>query len=725
MLARRQESARLLVVGSYRSVDVIVAGHPLRALIQELRVRRQCEDIALAFLREPHVAAYLAQRFGGHAFPPELARAVHQRTDGNPLFMVRVVDELVALRVLEAEDGRWRLRRPLDEIARAVPESLRLLVEKQIARLEPEAQRLLEVASVLGSEFTVASVAAGLAKDSLAVEECCDELARQGQFLAASELFTRPDGTQVARYRFTHSLYPSVLTDRVSAARRLRLHQRLGEWLEQTYGAHAGVIETQMAHHFEEAGDYGRAIEHLRRAADRDVRRWAHQEAAARLTHAVALADHLPPADAAAVYPLLLDQLGRVRRGLGDLPGTLQACETLAAWARDHGEIGWEASAVLHRATVLAWVDSEGSRVASMEGMTLSQRVDDPLLRANAQGHVVYWQLYLHGARVADVRMAEEIVAAARIAGDRELLAQSTVVVALLQLARSDLRAAAQTAAEGIEIARDVGNAYMCLWCYTMRVDALLQLGEWGVALAAIDEGLRIGAQNHFTSLLRSEAASLHNEAFDFAGAAAIAREELLQEALTDAARQSAMFELAFALLGLGKLDEAYATFTAPQLARAAEGPAMPWSWQLRLRQGLAQVWLARGDLDRARGEAEALQALAATADEPRPRAEAARLLAEIALQGGHLSDAEVHLGEARAAIEACELPLVEWRIAATAARVHDRQRRRADAQAARLRAAALVNQLADSLPPGHELRRSFLEHPAVREVLRPRAAAR
>src|SRR5881296_3424047 len=59
MLGRRQESARLLVVGSYRPVDAIVTGHPLRALIQELRVRRQCEDIALPFLREQHVAAYL------------------------------------------------------------------------------------------------------------------------------------------------------------------------------------------------------------------------------------------------------------------------------------------------------------------------------------------------------------------------------------------------------------------------------------------------------------------------------------------------------------------------------------------------------------------------------------------------------------------------------------------------------------------------------------------
>src|SRR5262245_58334077 len=34
MLARRQEAARLLVVGSYRSVDVIVKAHPLRALVQ-------------------------------------------------------------------------------------------------------------------------------------------------------------------------------------------------------------------------------------------------------------------------------------------------------------------------------------------------------------------------------------------------------------------------------------------------------------------------------------------------------------------------------------------------------------------------------------------------------------------------------------------------------------------------------------------------------------------
>lgn len=62
-----RESARLLIVGRYRPADVIVSGHPLRALVQELRVRRQCEDIALDLLGEADVAAYLAQRFGEHA----------------------------------------------------------------------------------------------------------------------------------------------------------------------------------------------------------------------------------------------------------------------------------------------------------------------------------------------------------------------------------------------------------------------------------------------------------------------------------------------------------------------------------------------------------------------------------------------------------------------------------------------------------------------------------
>ena len=727
MLGRRREPARLLVVGSYRPVDVIVAGHPLRALTQELRIRRQCEEFALEFLREADVAVYLAQRFGAHDFPAELARAVHLRTDGNPLFMVRVVDELVTVGVLADQDGRWRLVAPLDEVARAVPESLRQLIDKQISRLDPEVQRLLEVASVLGSEFTARSLAAGLDEDPLTVEKRCDALAQQGQLVAPTALFVLPDGTAIARYRFTHTLYPHILAERVAAGRRLRLHQRLGGWLERTYGAQTGVIGSQLARHFEEARDYRRAITHLRRAADGDLSRSGNQEAVTRLTRALTLAGRLPATDADAVYPILLEQLGRVRRGIGDVQGAVQEFEALAAWGRDRGQIGWEAKAALYRASVLSWIDPERSRAASAEGIALGERVEDPLLRAHLQGYSAYWRLQRHGWRPDDARMAEEAVAAARTAGDRELLSESTGRLAAFQCFRSDFRRAVETATEGLELAREVGNAYGYLSCQYFRAQAFQHLGEWGTALTSIDDGLRMAEQSGhlpWASLLRLEAASLHTEALDFAGAAAIAREELRGPSLTQAGRQRAMFELAFAHLGLGEFDEAYAAFTAPQLVAAAGIEAMPWSGQVLLRRGLGQLWLARGKLDRAHREAEALHDLAAAAADPPLRASAARLLAEIALEEGRLSQAETFLRDALAAIEGYEVPVVEWRIAASAARVHGRQRHRTNVEAARMRSAALVSRLADSLPPDHELRGSFLGHRSVREVLGPRGAA-
>src|SRR5262249_4095486 len=237
-------------------------------LLQELRVRRQCDDIALPFLAEPDVAAYLAQRFGAATSPSDLAAAVHLRTDGNPLFMVRLADELVAVGFLVEDAGRWCLRGPLGDVERAVPESLRALIDKQIGRLEPGAQRVLEVAGVLGNQFTAEAIAAGLGDDATVVEVHCDALARQTQLVAPGPLMILPDGTPVAQYAFTHNLYPQILGARVPAARRVRLHQRIGEWLERAYAAQPEAVNTQLAWHFEEGDDYRRAIRYLISTAD-------------------------------------------------------------------------------------------------------------------------------------------------------------------------------------------------------------------------------------------------------------------------------------------------------------------------------------------------------------------------------------------------------------------------------------------------------------------------
>src|SRR5712692_6959294 len=298
LVARRREPARLLVIGTYRPMDVLVREHPLRALKQELQVHGYCTELLLDFLSEAHVAEYLAVRFGVGAVrePPlqTLAKLIHRRTDGNPLFMVNVVNDLVARGVLVQSDGRWELQGRVEELKGGVPESLQQLIEQQIARLRPETQRLLEVASVAGAEFSAAAVAAGVETEVDVIEEQCGELARREHFLRASGSADWPDGTVAARYGFRHALYQEVLYHRLTARRRQRLHQRIGEREEQAYGDRAREIATELAVHFKRGREFRKAIQYLQQAGENAIRRSANHEAISLLTKGLELLKTLP-----------------------------------------------------------------------------------------------------------------------------------------------------------------------------------------------------------------------------------------------------------------------------------------------------------------------------------------------------------------------------------------------------------------------------------------------
>ena len=132
-VARRREPARLLVIGTYRPVEVIAREHPLKGVKQELQLHGHCEELPLTPLSEAAVAKYLAVRFAGGVTTgsalwssdtaagrsplQRLAQIVHQRTEGNPLFMVTVVDDLVRQGLLEQSEGGWALKVGVEEVA--------------------------------------------------------------------------------------------------------------------------------------------------------------------------------------------------------------------------------------------------------------------------------------------------------------------------------------------------------------------------------------------------------------------------------------------------------------------------------------------------------------------------------------------------------------------------------------------------------------------------------
>jgi hypothetical protein len=243
LLARRRAPARLLVLGTYRPVDVIVSGHPLRTVLHDLQQHGHSQALLLEPLTAGEVDAYLHGRFVQHQFPATLVRALYQWTEGHPLFMRTVVEALVRQGTVVQIGEAWAMPSEGAAVALDVPDSLRHLLEQQFEQLSATEQQVLEAASVAGSEGTVAAMAAALDTAESTVEDVCAMLARRGQFLALSGEVHWPDGTQTACYRFLHSLYYDVIYHRIPLSRRQRLHQRMG--VREEGGMAPGLASTR------------------------------------------------------------------------------------------------------------------------------------------------------------------------------------------------------------------------------------------------------------------------------------------------------------------------------------------------------------------------------------------------------------------------------------------------------------------------------------------------
>ena len=293
-LATQRWPAQLMLIGTYRTVDLVVSGHPLKAVKQELLAKHQCEELPLAYLSEDAIAKYLSVRFPGHRFPGGLAALIHERTEGHPLFMVNAVDYFINQALIEKREGHWELTVGIEKVEVGVPDSIKQMIEKQIDDLDSGAQRTLEVASLAGAEFSTLAVVAGLEEDRTAVEARCDELARRRHFIENCGVQVLPNGETVGRYGFIHALYQDVLYDRVSPSRRVQLHRRIGERGEEVYGERADEIAAELAMHFERGRDYKRAAKYLQRAADNAIRRFAYRGAVALARRGLELLETLP-----------------------------------------------------------------------------------------------------------------------------------------------------------------------------------------------------------------------------------------------------------------------------------------------------------------------------------------------------------------------------------------------------------------------------------------------
>lgn len=342
-LAGALAEARLLVVGAYRDVDPSLRD-PLAEALAELRRQPMTRSLPLKGLPETDVGSFIALAAGLEP-EPQLVSALHQATDGNPLFVGEVVRLLTSEETLGSitDSEAWR---------RMVPEGVRAVIRRRLRHLSDNCRLVLVLASVLGREFDLAALERVSEVSGDQLLDVLDE--------AAGERVVADVPGQPGRMRFAHVLIRDTLYDEITPGRRVQLHRRVGDALEELYADNLEPHLAELAHHFYESARPAvaeKALAYARRAAERSLGMLAYEEAARLFLVSLRILDSMESPDDAIRCELLL-ALGDADGRAGDTPRSKetyrQAARLAEALGLPHqlgraalgygGRLSWEAS---------------------------------------------------------------------------------------------------------------------------------------------------------------------------------------------------------------------------------------------------------------------------------------------------------------------------------------------------------------------------------------------
>ena len=244
-LARRLDSTRLLIIATARPSDLRQSRHPFLSLKLDLLTHGFCHEIAPSYLSEAAVERYIALQFPEHSFPAAFGGLIHDRTEGNPLFMADMLRDLRRRQVIQQQDGRWLLAENLPVLARELPESVRSLIQRKMDALDDTDRRLLTAASVQGMDFDSAMAAAVVQLDEEEVESRLERLEREHALVRYVGELEAPDRSLTLRYRFAHHMYQNACFDSLRATRKAALSRAIAERLVQRDG---GQSESASGH---------------------------------------------------------------------------------------------------------------------------------------------------------------------------------------------------------------------------------------------------------------------------------------------------------------------------------------------------------------------------------------------------------------------------------------------------------------------------------------------
>lgn len=240
--------------------------------------------LTLSRLPRRQSAELIATMTRGKVLPQEVQQAILTKTDGVPLYIEELTENLLETGVLAEGTDSFTLKAPLREMV--IPDSLQALLMERVDRLGP-VKEIVQIGAAIGREFTYELLRAAVHVTDAQLNSALDLFVASGLILQEGE-------RSLSRYRFKHMLVQEAAYNTLPKKTRRLLHARIAQTLEEKFADRVQLEPEFLAYHFEQAGLTRPAITYWRLAARRDVDRSANVEALNHFHSALALLKDLP-----------------------------------------------------------------------------------------------------------------------------------------------------------------------------------------------------------------------------------------------------------------------------------------------------------------------------------------------------------------------------------------------------------------------------------------------
>jgi class 3 adenylate cyclase/tetratricopeptide (TPR) repeat protein len=700
-------------------VDVVAAAPVLLVLTYRpgyehgLGERTYVTRLSLGHLTDEESGALAADVLRATALPEALERLITSKAEGNPFYVEEETKSLLEMGLLVETNGSFALVRPVEEIR--IPDTIQEVILSRIDRLEHRARQAIQLASVIGREFTVRLL------DRISdIETRLDDALSE---LKALELIYEKLFSPELAYMFKHALTHDVAYSTLLHERRRALHRVVGAAIEELYADRLPEQYEALAHHYSEAQDWEKALDYLTKAGDKAAAAYANQDALAFYGRGLDACEKLGGRLETAAA--LAHRRGLVNFGIGNFSGAVVDFERKRGLAAALGDRSLEGMALAHRG-MAEWFNHELD-TAEVTFRASLRVADEGADQCRALASLLLGLIY-----IAVGRRAESGPLLAVVEQDETRLDEVGQGLWSWLEGRVESWAGRFDEALGkLERGRPFAEASMAnlVWHMWNEALALGGRGDYQAALARLDETSatceRVGDIIVWLRVLNTYG-WVYRELQDDRRALEWNRRCLEEVRATDMPPMAeiethAVLNIAENLLALGRLDEAEEHFR--QVEEVVRHPQpyqlwVHWRFSERFFHSFGELCLARGEADEALSSADTCIELAGDNGSMKVIVKGRRLRAEALIALGHLDMAEEELGIALQLARQVGNPAQLWKTLAALGQLRLAQQKVKDACQAYRDALAVIDEVALGLTD-ESLQAAFLASADVQAIRR------